>query len=289
MGAVDSRAVVYSVDDAEPDRVLLSAAFGDHYRFTAFPSAEAFLAGLGDGHPDLVLLDVGLPGMDGYALCRLLKARPSLAEVPVIFLSGHDDLESRLAGYRAGGEDFVVKPYNVEELRQKVALALAQRARHESLAWRADESQMRADTTQSYLDDCRRTLSLLRDLNRAADITAIGDQLLAHLNALRLDAAFEMRLPNARLRLSTRGASSPLTGSILRDLALGAAFGDDSRTAFNYPRVTVLVRNMPAEGSLLFAHLRDLLAATAAGVDTRLLALLAEPPLRPETPPTTAG
>jgi len=81
-------------------------------------------------HPDLILLDVRMPDMDGYTACRLLKANPATQDIPVIFLSGADADEERIMGLSIGGVDYVSKPFSPGELaaRIQVHLALAQRA-----------------------------------------------------------------------------------------------------------------------------------------------------------------
>jgi two-component system, cell cycle response regulator len=70
--------------------------------------------------PDLILLDVMMPGMDGFEVCRRLRADPSLAEIPVIMLTALDDRDSRLEGIEAGADDFLSKPYDRTELRARV-------------------------------------------------------------------------------------------------------------------------------------------------------------------------
>jgi putative two-component system response regulator len=71
-------------------------------------------------HPDLILLDVMMPEMDGYEVCRRLRADPILAEVPILMLTALDDREARLAGLEAGADDFITKPYDRAELRSRV-------------------------------------------------------------------------------------------------------------------------------------------------------------------------
>ncbi|KQQ32995.1 AraC family transcriptional regulator [Duganella sp. Leaf126] len=80
--------------------------------------------------PDLILLDVRMPDMDGYTACRLLKANPATQDIPVIFLSGADADEERIMGLSIGGVDYVSKPFSPGELaaRIQVHLTLAQRA-----------------------------------------------------------------------------------------------------------------------------------------------------------------
>lgn len=70
--------------------------------------------------PDLILLDIMMPGMDGFEVCRQLRSHPSLCEVPVVMITALDDQESRLEGLEAGADDFVCKPYNRAELQARV-------------------------------------------------------------------------------------------------------------------------------------------------------------------------
>ena len=74
--------------------------------------------------PDLVLLDVMMPDMDGYEVCRRLRATPQLAEVPIILVTALDDRDSRLKGIEAGADDFITKPYDRMELRTRVKTIL---------------------------------------------------------------------------------------------------------------------------------------------------------------------
>ncbi len=92
--------------------------------------------------PDLILLDVKMPGLDGYETCRRLRAAPGLAEVPVLMITGLDDRESRLRGLEVGADDFISKPFDHDELRTRVSAILrlnryrrlvAERARFERL------------------------------------------------------------------------------------------------------------------------------------------------------------
>lgn len=70
--------------------------------------------------PDLILLDVMMPGMDGFEVCRRLRAHPHLAEVPVVMVTALDDTASRLNGLEAGADDFISKPFNRAEMRARV-------------------------------------------------------------------------------------------------------------------------------------------------------------------------
>jgi DNA-binding response OmpR family regulator len=77
-----------------------------------------------EGRPDAILLDVAMPGMDGYSVCRELKADPSTSHIPVIFLSANTSLQHKLDGFAAGGVDYIGKPFSSEEVMARVHVHL---------------------------------------------------------------------------------------------------------------------------------------------------------------------
>jgi len=114
-------ATILVVDDIGANRETLRELLdpGD-YRLVEAADGPTALRLAEETLPDLVLLDVMMPGMDGYEVCRRLRADKGLAEVPVIIVTALDDQASRLAGLEAGADDFVTKPFNRAELRARV-------------------------------------------------------------------------------------------------------------------------------------------------------------------------
>jgi two-component system alkaline phosphatase synthesis response regulator PhoP/two-component system response regulator RpaA len=74
--------------------------------------------------PALVLLDVIMPGMDGYAVCREMRADPLLAPIPILFLTAKSKDEDKIAGFRAGADDYLAKPFNIDELILRIRAIL---------------------------------------------------------------------------------------------------------------------------------------------------------------------
>ena len=114
-------ATILIVDDIGANRETLRELL-NHENYWLVEAADGLTALrlAAETLPDLVLLDVMMPGMDGYEVCRRLRADPRLAEVPVIIVTALDDQASRLAGIEAGADDFVTKPFNRAELRARV-------------------------------------------------------------------------------------------------------------------------------------------------------------------------
>jgi DNA-binding response OmpR family regulator len=125
-----SRSKILIVDDSAFEQRLLTDLLSElPYKVSvAFNGLQGYQLALAN-RPDLILLDVRMPNMDGYTACRLLKANPVTQDIPVIFLSGADADDDRILGLSIGGVDFVSKPFSPGELaaRIQVHLNLAKR------------------------------------------------------------------------------------------------------------------------------------------------------------------
>lgn len=99
------------VDD-EPFYInVLENLMRDEYEVTCVESGEAALADAKqDPQPDLILLDVIMPGLDGYEVCKRLKADPATCDIPVIFLTMKTDVDDEVRGFNLGGVDYITKP-----------------------------------------------------------------------------------------------------------------------------------------------------------------------------------
>lgn len=90
------------------------------YLVRSFNSGELALRSIKEDRPSLVLLDFAMPVMDGYEVCRQLKADENTRDIPVVFISGSGDKESMLTGFQIGGVDFINKPFRKEEVLARV-------------------------------------------------------------------------------------------------------------------------------------------------------------------------
>ena len=110
------------VDDAPENIRVLSTILGPHYRVKAATSGERALEILaGDPLPDLLLLDVVMPGIDGYQVCRTLKSVARTAALPVIFVTGLTDEAERSRAFSVGAIDVIVKPVDPAVVLARVA------------------------------------------------------------------------------------------------------------------------------------------------------------------------
>ncbi|MBX5446260.1 response regulator transcription factor [Sphaerobacter sp.] len=116
------------VDDDPRIRETLAGPLGAAgYDVTAVGDGAAALAAVERGRPDLIILDVAMPGMDGFAVCRELRAYEELSglpRTPVIFLTVRDDFASEETGFQSGADDYVAKPFSIPALLARVRLRL---------------------------------------------------------------------------------------------------------------------------------------------------------------------
>ena len=109
------------VDDTpENIDVLVKILEGEGFEVLVANNGERGVGIATDATPDLILMDVMMPGIDGYEACRRLKAVDELEEIPVIFLTARNDLEGIVEGFESGGVDYVVKPFKKEELLARI-------------------------------------------------------------------------------------------------------------------------------------------------------------------------
>jgi len=120
----NQRKILIVDDSAFEQRVLVDLLSELPYKVSvAFNGLQGYQLALAQ-HPDLILLDVRMPNMDGYTACRLLKANPATQDIPVIFLSGADADEERIMGLSIGGVDYVSKPFSPGELAARIQVHL---------------------------------------------------------------------------------------------------------------------------------------------------------------------
>jgi CheY-like chemotaxis protein len=113
---------VMIVDDNPANLSLLEEMLSERgYEVRSFPRGRMALAAAEIEPPDAVLLDINMPEMDGYEVCRQLKANKAHSAIPVIFLSALSATEDKVKGFQAGGDDYIPKPFQLEEVQARVA------------------------------------------------------------------------------------------------------------------------------------------------------------------------
>ncbi|MCL2265792.1 MAG: response regulator [Treponema sp.] len=115
---------IFVIDDSKMNLIVVKDALKDQYRVIPLPSAAKMFSLMEKLTPDIILLDILMPEMDGYEAIKLLKRNSAHANIPVIFLTSTIDESTKEQGYQLGASDFVLKPFEKTELLEKIARAL---------------------------------------------------------------------------------------------------------------------------------------------------------------------
>ncbi len=163
------KSVILIADDSPVTLKLLNELFTrEGYRVAGVQDGESVLNLLPSIVPDLVLLDVELPKMSGFDVCRKLKNDPRYADIPVLFVTSRNDKKDILAGFAAGGQDYVVKPSTRAELLARVRTHLALRRTQQEL--KASEARYRELSLRDDLTGFYNTRYLYQTLQGQLDM-----------------------------------------------------------------------------------------------------------------------
>jgi diguanylate cyclase (GGDEF)-like protein/PAS domain S-box-containing protein len=196
------------VDDAPDNRKLLSRILiNSGYRVqTANNGAEAIHSAQ-ESPPHLILLDISMPVMDGIEACAQLKTDERTRDIPVIFLSAMDDIDNKMKAFRAGGVDYILKPFNVEEIRARLNT-------HLGILRLRTQLQSANRELAERIEELMRSQQLLRERERKLDafVNAMPNLSFIHDQDGRF---LEILTKESNL---LRARAEDMKGSLLRDL-----------------------------------------------------------------------
>ncbi len=134
------------VDDTPENLTVLRQMLAENgYRVRPVLSGETALASIENDLPDLILLDIMMPGIGGYEVCKRLKAGEKTSRIPVIFISALNELDDKVQAFSLGGSDYITKPFQAEEVLARVKTHLSLRRLHKSLEDKNAELQKALD------------------------------------------------------------------------------------------------------------------------------------------------
>ncbi|KAA3648368.1 MAG: DNA-binding response regulator [Chloroflexi bacterium] len=145
--------------------------------------------------PDLIILDVIMPGMDGYQVCKELRADPMLEDVPILFLTAKSKQEDKIMGLQAGADDYLSKPFNVDELLLRIQAILRRSKKIEETPRPGTKASK--ENVSGFEKFTSRFSNLFSSGNNGKDAPSPEDQHLLQVNAYTLDKrSFELDTPH---------------------------------------------------------------------------------------------
>jgi diguanylate cyclase (GGDEF)-like protein/PAS domain S-box-containing protein len=176
----DNSPRILVVDDA-PDVVDLLTDILTEHGYTVIPASNghAALRAVAAGMPDLILLDVKMPEMDGYEVCRHLKSDEQSCRIPVIFISGFHNAAGKIKGFNAGGVDYITKPFQLEEVLARIETHLALYRLQKQLEGQNVQLQQEITEREQVEEELRKHKTHLEKLvdERTAELRTINKEL----------------------------------------------------------------------------------------------------------------
>lgn len=267
-------AKVFVVDD-DP---IISAVLAETLKQAGF---EVFLAGSAAEcldsvtirMPDIILLDIEMPGVSGYQTCMQLKKKEKTRDIPVVFISSHDTLEERIRAYEVGGQDFIVKPFIPSEVAEKIKVAITLEASRKRFKEEGEQARQMALSVMTNLGETGIVLGFLRSCFACRDGLSLGKLAIESMRQYGLECQAQIRGRSKTLTLTSGGACSPLEESMFEKMrTMGRIFQFKSRMIVNYDRVSLLITNMPQDEDMA-GRLRDHVALIAEGAETSAYAI----------------
>ncbi len=274
---MDKKPYVLVVDDEQLNQVIIQDTLENIYQVRCVSDGKTCLQQVDQQKPDIILLDVNMPEMNGLEVCKILRENEDHIDLPIIFVSALSSEDEILAGYEVGGDDYLTKPFLEEELLHKINLLLKSHNKKISLKKTADEtSSILMNTLQSTGE-----LGVVIDFSRKSyHCKTIKDLIQIFFNSLKnygLEGSILIRTLNDITFNFSDNIDRPLERRVLNQISTHSEriITFSRRIAFNTPSCTLLIRNMPNDEEKTGRY-RDNIAILMDALDARIIGINSE-------------
>lgn len=246
-GAAPSRGNVLVIDDTPANLTLLTRMLGEKgYRVRPVPSGDLGLKAAWSDPPDIVLLDISMPEMDGFEVCRRMKEDARLREIPVIFISAQAEIEGKAKAFQRGGVDYVTKPFQIEEVEARVETHLKlRRAQAEVERYNRYLEQLVEEKVKEISESQLATIFAMVKLAESRD-----DETGTHIWRVR---EYCLALAGA-LRGAPSSVQELLTDAYVRDLYNAAPLHDIGKVGISDAILLKPEKHTPEEFQVMKTH-----------------------------------
>ncbi|KPA13322.1 response regulator receiver sensor signal transduction histidine kinase [Candidatus Magnetomorum sp. HK-1] len=199
MSLLDNKPKILIVDDTPENLKVLQGLLQDHYQLFAVPKAEVALNIAKKQIPDLILLDIMMPDMDGYEVCKRLKADETTKDIPIIFITAKTGTDDEVKGFEVGGVDYITKPITPPVVIARVKAHLALKREKELLK---ENMQLREDVNRITQHDLKSPLNVVINHPKLIkDLFDVNEEEIELLNDIETTGYKMLRMINLSLDL----------------------------------------------------------------------------------------
>ncbi|MEY4593319.1 MAG: hypothetical protein RIR18_2214 [Pseudomonadota bacterium] len=241
----DISGTILVVDDIRADRTILKHVLSKRLDVLVAETGEEALQMCQEKMPDLILLDVVMPSMDGFEVCRRIR---EFSDVPVIFVTSCQTPEEHLKAYDAGGDDIIMKPVNTEILLRKTRQALRRSFEKRQLEADKNNLQSMAMNFLSSVGENGILLNFMRAGTSCRNHDQLADQILMAIGEFGVWCSVMIRHQESVTVKTLSGQPTELEHAVLQKLStMGRIFEFKNRLAVNYDHITIIVSGMPSD------------------------------------------
>ncbi len=250
----------------------------ERYRFSTATNGRDALARIAEDKPEVILLDVVMPEMDGMETCRRIRANEDYADIHIIFVTANDNEATRLTAYNVGGDDVLGKPLNSTVINNKVDAAIRIRQMVKCLREEVASTLGVLMSTIITSGEYGVVMNFFRNSYACNNVAELAEVVLKALDEFGLTGSVQLRSDDYILTLNTMRRSSPIEQEMLLKLSVGNRHIYDYgvRTVFCYPNVAILIKAMPIDDAEAYGRTKDNIALLSEGAEFRLKALCGE-------------
>jgi len=266
------------ITDDEPFNLeLMEEILEDDYKVDCVSSGQECLSFLAQYKPDLLLLDVAMPHMNGYEVCERIKGDPDLT-LPVLFVSARATLEERMAGYEAGGDDYLIKPFDNQELLAKIANLVEFVGQKKTLNKQIKQANEMAMMVMSNSGEIGVIINFLKESFGQSSFKALSQTAFDALEQFGLESTLQYTSDNQVLgTFDSSGIYKPVESELLElTRKKGRIFHYNKRSIFNFSHSSLLIKNMPKEDEDRCGRLLDHLCLLMEGLNAIVSSILKE-------------
>lgn len=208
--------------------------------------------------PQVILLDVSMPQMNGYEVCKALKANPNTAHIIVMFVSARGTVEERMEGYSVGAEDYIVKPFGHDELKSKLKNLNQVLVEKQSLEKQVEDATSTAFNAMANSSEMGQIVNYVENIGFINDPQELGKALIDCLQSFDLQSNVEFRENNEISHFALNGVCSPIVVELFEMLKNKGRLHEFShRILVNYELISLLILNMPDHDPDKHGRIRD--------------------------------